>query len=240
MGRPPRVDVGGYAYHVLNRGVNKRTIFRKDADFDAFERVLAQAIERTEGDVELLAYCLMSNHWHLVLRTTQDGALSPFMKWLTLAHTQRYRVAHGNVGHGPVYQGRFKSFLIQRDDHLLRVCRYVERNATRASLVERAEDWRWSSLWQSRQIRPKQVKAEQVGDEQTPPLKLSPWPVPGGRPSQWLRTVNTPMNQDELEALRRSVQRNQPYGGPKWTKRIIGQHGLESTDRPQGRPRKPE
>jgi hypothetical protein len=73
--------------------------------------------------------------------------LSAFMNWLTLTHTQRWRHAHHTVGYGPLYQGRFKSFPIQRDEHLLSVCRYVERNPLRAGIVERAEDWRWSSLW---------------------------------------------------------------------------------------------
>ena len=105
--------MGGYAYHVLNRSVERRLIFRKGADFAAFERVLGEAVERSAGGVALLAYCVMGNHWHLVIHTTSDGELSPFMKWLTLTHTQRYRTAHRSVGNGPLYQGRCKSFVIE-------------------------------------------------------------------------------------------------------------------------------
>ena len=230
MGRAVRVDVAGRAYHVLNRSVGRRMLFRKDADFAAFERVLAEAVDRSAGAVDLLAYCVMGNHWHLVVFTHEDGALSPFMKWLTLTHTQRYRAAHGNVGEGPVYQGRFKSFIIEHETHLLRVCRYVERNAARAGLVERAEDWRWSSLWRSRH-------GGGVADEDLP-LVLSDWPVPGGRPRQWLRTVNTPLSAGELEALRRATQRCQPYGRAAWVAEQIERFGLHSTVRRPGRPKR--
>lgn len=202
--------------------------------------MLAAALARADGAVELLAYCVMGNHWHLVLWTSEDGALSPFMKWLTLTHTQRYRVAHRNVGDGPLYQGRFKSFVIDTDRHFLTVCRYVERNAVRASLVPRAEQWRWSSLWRWRRgVR------ETIGGG--PPLVLSPWPLPRAvaavsdgsrRPKQWLRTVNTPLSEDELNALRTATQRCGPYGRNAWVKKMIAIHGLESTQRSPGRPRR--
>lgn len=239
MGRPRRVDVGGYVYHVLNRAVGRRAVFRTERDFKAFEAVLAEALDRAGGEVQLLAYCVMGNHWHLVLRTTADGALSPFMKWLTLTHTQRYQVAHKHVGHGPVYQGRFKSFVVESGEHLLTVCRYVERNAARASLVERAEDWRWSSLWRWRQ------PASEAEDTGAVPLVLSPWPTKGlgtpaadgtGRPRNWLRLVNTPQRPGDLEALRRAVQKAQPYGGDRWMRRMINRHDLASTTRERGRP----
>lgn len=216
-------------------------IFQKDGDFEAFEAVLAEAVERSNGRVQLLAYCVMGNHWHLVVRTTTDGALSPFMKWLTLTHTQRYQVAHQHVGYGPVYQGRFKSFIIESGEHLLQVCRYVERNAARASLVERAEDWRWSSLWWWRNPN----KANAATEPGQPELVLSPWPIKdlgtpmadgSGRPRQWLRVVNTPQNEVELDALRHAVKKSRPYGGDRWSARIITKHDLTSTTRGRGRP----
>ena len=213
-------------------------IFTKDGDFTAFERVMAEALERWSGDVRLLAYCLMGNHWHLVLRTSRDGVLSAFMKWLTLTHTQRYQVSHGRVGDGPVYRGRFKSFVIEQDRHFLTVCRYVERNPVRAGLLGsdgRAEDWRWSSLWRSRQADPGLIEGTEG-----PPLVLSDWPVSGGRPRHWLRTVNTPLNDKELQALRQSVGRSQPYGNQVWRRRQIERFGIHSVIRPQGRPRNPD
>ena len=220
--------MGGYAYHVLNRSVERRLIFRKGADFAAFERVLGEAVERSAGGVALLAYCVMGNHWHLVIHTTSDGELSPFMKWLTLTHTQRYRVAHRSVGNGPLYQGRFKSFVIETGTHLVTVCRYVEQNAARAMQVDRAEDWRWSSLWRWR--HPEE-------DDSDAPVTLNAWPVAGGRPQQWLRTVNTPLKQSAIETLQRSANRSQPYGDQAWVTKRIAAFGLESCVRRPGRPR---
>ncbi|MBI1336837.1 MAG: hypothetical protein GC164_07735 [Phycisphaera sp.] len=230
MGRIPRVDAGGLAYHVINRAAGRRTIFRHDGDFTAFEHVLAQALARFAPRIQLLAYCVMGNHWHLVLHTQEDGVLSPFMKWLTLTHTQRWQVAHRRVGEGPVYQGRFKAFPIEADRHLLTVCRYVERNPARASRVERAEDWRWSSLWRS--LNPLNP------EPRTPPLVLSDWPVPGGRPQHWLRTVNTPMSEAELKALQTATRRSQPFGNDRWAHRLTTRYHLVSTFRLPGRPRK--
>ena len=139
MPRRPRAQDEGYLYHVLNRGVGRMRLSDHDADYAAFERVLEETLGRGLG-VELLAYTLMPNHRHLVLRTTRDGAMGQMIKWLTTTHAGRYRVAHGQEGIGHLYQGRYKSFIVQDDGHLLTVCRYAERNAAHASLVERAED----------------------------------------------------------------------------------------------------
>ena len=146
MPRSPRIDVAGHTYHVLNRANARYRIFRKSADFEAFERILTEAVERAAGSVSLLAYCVMSNHWHLVLTTHEDRAMGQFMKWLTTTHAGRYRVAHAQQGIGHLYQGRYKSFLVHDEKHLLTVCRYVERNPVRAGLVTRAQDYRFSSL----------------------------------------------------------------------------------------------
>src|SRR5205823_2191462 len=113
----------------------------KHGDFAAFVKLLREAGERTP--VRLLAYCLMPNHFHLVLWPRADGDLSDYMRWLLTAHVRRYHQHYHSSGH--VYQGRFRSFPIQEDDHLLTVLRYAERNPVRAGLVERAQDWRWSS-----------------------------------------------------------------------------------------------
>ena len=120
-------------YHVLNRANARMTIFHKPDDYAAFERVLAEAVERTK--TRLLAYCLMPNHWHLVVWPEKDGELSRFTGWLTLTHTQRWHAHRHTTGSGHLYQGRFKSFPLQDDAHFFTVCRYVERNALRANLV---------------------------------------------------------------------------------------------------------
>ncbi len=127
MPRNPRVAQPGFAYHVLNRAVGRARLFRSKKDFAAFEHVLREARERF--GTPLLAWCVMPNHWHLVLWPQKAGELSEFMRWLTVTHTQRWHAAHRTAGTGPLYQGRFKSFPIEEDDHLLTVVRYVERNA---------------------------------------------------------------------------------------------------------------
>jgi putative transposase len=221
MGRPLRAADGGYVYHVLNRANARLTIFEDDADYEAWERVLLEAVERTR--TRLLAYCVMPNHWHLVVWPREDGELSRFVGWLTLTHTQRWHAHRHSAGTGHLYQGRFKSFPIQEDEHLYTVARYVERNALRAGLVARAEHWRWGSLfrWQRSQAADRQL--------------LAPWPLP--RQAGWIEHVNQPQTEAEVLALRRSVQRGIPFGDASWTKRAVAQLGLETTLRPRGRPR---
>src|SRR5689334_11397366 len=122
MPRTRRCCPGGIVYHVLNRAVAKIRLFRNDKDYLAFERTLVQANERFP--LEIFAYCVMPNHWHFVVRPKRDGDLTAFMQWLTLTHAQRWRTSHGTVGYGPLYQGRFKAFAIQQDEHLETVLRY--------------------------------------------------------------------------------------------------------------------
>jgi putative transposase len=224
MGRPPRTSEGGVIYHVLNRANARISIFEKDADYAAFERILHEAVERFE--MRLLTYCLMPNHWHQILWPARDGELSHFVGWLTLTHTQRWHANRRTAGSGHVYQGRFKSFPVQNDEHFLTVCRYVERNALRAGLVSRAEQWRWGSLW--RYV---------YGTWQKNAL-LGAWPIP--RTHRWIEYVNTPQTESELNAIRCCVQRGRPFGEDRWTKRTVAGFGLETTIRPHGRPRRAE
>lgn len=224
MPRRLRQAEGGLVYHVLNRGVGRMTLFDKNADYEAFERIMAETVARS--GIRLLSYCLMPNHWHLLVWPREDGELSEALRWLTVTHAQRLHAHRKSAGTGSIYQGRFKSFPVQSDEHFLAVARYVERNAVRAKLVERAEDWRWSSLWRRSQ-----------GDPLVKEL-LSAWPV--ARPSDWPRRVNRALTIAELTAIRRSVERGQPYGGPRWVSSTARRLGLESTLRPRGRPRKPQ
>jgi putative transposase len=216
--------VGGYPYHVLNRANGRLRLFKKDADFAAFEQVLSEAHQRVP--LRILGYTLMSNHWHFVVwpRRGHDEEVSEFFRWLTVTHSQRWHAHHGTSGMGHVYQGRFKSFPIAADEHLLTVLRYVERNALRAGLVRQAENWRWSSLYRRTQ-----------GNEEERSL-LSDGPVPVGR--LWSQHVNQPLTEAEIAAIRRSVTRGCPYGGDVWSKKVTRQLGLEHTIRPRGRPRK--
>lgn len=218
MPRTARASVGGVCYHVLNRGNAQARVFHKDGDYQAFVGLIADACERLP--MRVLAYCLMPSHFHLVLWPRRDGELSRWMQWLMTSHVRRYHSHYGSSGH--VWQGRFKAFPIQRDEHLLTVLRYVERNALRANLVERAQDWPWSSLrWWSRPNVPE---------------FLHEGPVDRGR--RWVADVNRAMSDLELEAIRRNVQRGRPWGTQRWQRLTAVRLGLEASLRPRGRPRK--
>ena len=221
MPRRARISTGGLAYHILNRRVGRLGLFDKPADYMAFEKILNEAHERT--GIRIAAYCLMPNHWHLLLWPRDDGELSEVMRWITMTHTQRWHAHRQSFGSGPVYQGRFRSFPVQTDEHFLTVARYVERNAVRAKLVKRAEQWQWSSLWRWAQGDPKLLAF------------LSDWPVK--RPRQWVGWVNRPETASELEDLRCSAQRGRPFGSQGWVVRIAKRLSLESTLRPRGRPK---
>jgi putative transposase len=177
MPRRGRQAPGGYIYHVLNRAAGRRQLFDHDGDYEAFLRVLAEAQSRRPEPLPILAFCLMPNHWHLVPWPGRDGELSDFMFWLTMTHTQRWRHFRRSVGEGPLYQGRFKCFPVQAEGldgggHFLTLCRYVERNALRAGLVGRAENWPWSSLYA--RLHPASPAARLV--------RLHPWPVDEPQP----------------------------------------------------------
>jgi putative transposase len=222
MPRRIRATAGGMVYHVLNRGVGRMRLFRKAADFAALEKAMEEAFQRTA--IRILAYCVMSNHWHLLLWPREDGELSEVMRWLTVTHTQRWHANRHTSGSGPIYQGRFKSFPVQSDEHLLTVARYIERNPLRAKMVEDARAWQWSSLWRRCQ------------DDPALRVMLSDWPVE--IPRDWPAWVQQPQTEAELQGIRVSVARGRPFGDDPWARRIAKKFGLESTYREQGRPRK--
>jgi putative transposase len=210
-------------FHVLNRGNDRRDLFSDEADFAAFLRVMKETQERSP--MRILAFCLMSNHWHLLLWPQRDGDLGAFMQRLTTTHVRRWHLHRHSVGRGHLYQGTYKSFPVQTDDHFYTVCRYVERNALRAGLVERAEAWPWTSL---------AMALDRCPAEEVPPLAT--WPV--ARPPRWTTLVNQPHTEGELRALRTSLERGRPFGDEAWQERTAKRLGLEFTLHPRGRPRK--
>jgi putative transposase len=231
MPRNPRSVEAGLVYHVLNRGNGRMRLFHKDEDFAAFEKVLGEGLERYP--VDLISYCLMGNHWHLIVRPREDRSLSNLMRWVGVTHVRRHHEHYHNRGGGHLYQGRFKSFPIQEDGHFLRVCRYVEANALRAGLVERAEAWRWGAA-AARSLRLPSGKIQRGKLQQ--PLRLAAWPVE--RPARWTAIINQPAAKDDLEAIRNSLARGQPFGDCEWVERTAKRLGLMPSPRTRGRPKK--
>ena len=214
MPRRRRYQIDGHVYHILNRAAKRARLFNVASDYQAFERVLEETIFLHRPDVAVFAYCVMPNHWHLVASPSAPDSLSVFMHRLTTTHARLWHHRTKTTGEGAVYQGRFASIPIQSDRHFLIVCRYVERNALRASLVSRAEDWPWCSL--SRRL---------AGS----PAWLAPWPVE--RPGSWEREVNTPQTLAELESLRQATRTGRPFGDDEWKDRVWA--GSANHTRPQ-------
>ena len=168
------------------------------------------------------AYCVMPNHWHLVLHPKKDGDLSKFVRWLTLTHTQRHHAKTRTIGTGHLYQGRYKSFPVQTDSYFIQLAKYVECNPLRARLVAKAEDWRWGSAW-------RRTKGS-IDDKKL----LSEWPVPA--PVDYESLLN--QTDKNLDRIRLSVNRGQPLGDDLWSQQTTERFNLGSTIRPQDRPRK--
>jgi putative transposase len=182
---------GGHIFHVTNRAALGQVLFDSPDSYLLFLHTLKQACEHVP--MRVLAYCLMPNHWHLVLAPIRDGDLSRFMHWLTGTHAKRLRHATNTVGRGAVYQGPYHADPVDNEAGLYRLLRYVERNPVRARLIERAEGWPWSSATLNPVTR----------------IPLTPWPVP--RPKEWLELLAAADVPYEVDAIRlRIVYRSKP------------------------------
>ncbi len=213
MPRTARASVGGLCYHAFNRGNARACVFHDPQDFRVFVSLMRQACVRIP--MRIPAWCVMPNHFHFVLRPYQDDDLGSWMHWLLTSHVRRHHKRRGTDGR--IWQGRFKAFAIEQDAHLLTVMRYTERNPLRANLVERAEQWPWSSLYEI-------VQGE---------LSIS-LETPVERPDDWLAWTNKPQSAEEEAALRLSIKRSRPYGGKAWILKTAKALGLEQSLRNPG------
>ena len=218
MPRRLRHSLRGTVFHVMNRAVKRTVLFETPPDYEAFLAVITEGLQRFK--IKVVAYCVMPNHWHFVVICDRIEELSKWMHWVAGTHGIRWNAARGCRGTGSVYQGRFTAVPVETQTSLMRVCRYVERNALRKGIVASAEDWRWCSL--------------HATCKNCHPIPLEPWPIL--RPDNWVEIVNTPETEAELKDLRTCIQRNQPIGVRSWQEAVapfIGQ-----SMRPQGRPKK--
>jgi len=192
MPRAARGLADQQVYHVLNRGNGRAEVFHKPADFAAFVKLIGEAKERFP--VKVIAYCLMSNHFHLLAKPTEGEDLSKWMQWLMTTHVRRYHRHYGTSGH--VWQGRFKSFIVKQDDHLLTAIRYVEGNPMRAGMVSSAREWSWSS------------HRENLGEPEGGITDIGLIDLP----ADWSDYVDKPITGQELSRLNLSIHRQVPFG----------------------------
>ncbi|MCR4428060.1 MAG: transposase [Caldiserica bacterium] len=219
MARKARNPIGGAIYHVLNRGNGKQTVFFQEKDYLLFLRLLRETKKRFSWSI--YSYCLMPNHFHLVLSSPEGKDLSRGMHWLCTSHVRLYHKEHETTGH--LWQDRFRSFLVQEDEHFLMVMRYVEANPIRAGLVSLPGEWKWSSF------------RERIGEKVKIPL-LDESPVP--LPSDWSAYVREEVGPGELENLRECANRQAPFGKKGWMEEIFKKLGQDQPLKPRGRPRK--
>jgi putative transposase len=221
MPRVARIAPGAFIYHVLNRGVGKMKLFHSRKDLEAFQRCLLDTLQTTP--MRVLGYCEMNNHWHLLLWPRRDGELARFMMRLTITHVRRWLEYRQEVGSGHVYQGRYKSFAIEDDGHLMTVCRYIERNPLRAGLVKKScLEWPWSSAGQER--LPQELR-----------VSLAELPTPRRKDRiQWL---DRPQTSAEQEAIASCIKWSRPFGGQKWLSGLQKRLGWREPLK-RGRPKK--
>lgn len=216
MPRVARRSREGEFQHVVNRASVRAELFKGPADYELFVELLARAVDKF--DLCLLAYCVMPNHWHLVVSTVTVSELSRSMQWLTSVHAMRWSRMHPRRGPGAVYQDRFWSVPVQDGIALHRVVRYVERNGSAAKLAARAEEWRWCSASQ---------RVRNCDHPRLQALTLLP-------PHEWLRYLNEPTPSPDISA---AIRRNLPIGDEAWIRERRRALGLPVSRRP-GRPRK--
>jgi putative transposase len=213
MPRTRRLTPGGVIYHVLNRANARLKIFSGRADYEEFVQAMHESLEHVP--IRVLSWCLMPDHWHLVLWPKREGELSEFMRRLSVTHTRRWHARHNSSGSGHLYQG----------------------NAVRAKMVKKATDWPWSSVHERAggpRHNGKTSGPAAPGAIERP--ALSDWPVQ--TPRGWAARVDATLSGDDLAALRKSVQRGTPFGSAAWQAKIAGRLNLQSTMRARGRPRK--
>lgn len=219
VARLARVSPAGYLCHVYNRGNGRLRLFNSPEEYEDFLALLQQG--RQHADIRLMGFCIMPTHWHLLLLPTGEHDLAAYVGWVSNAHVRRWHQRHRSVGGGHVYQGRYRSFLVQPGAPCLSVLRYIESNPIRTGLVEDTRQWPWSSL-AARQARAKKVALD---------------PPSASLPKDWNSLVKEPMPEPLLKTLRISLRRSRPFGTPTWCAETVERFALQHTLRNPWRPK---
>jgi putative transposase len=218
MPRHRRISPDGFVQHVLNRGDHREILFHRGDDFITFLSLIEEAACRIP--MRILAYCIMRNHFHLLLWPYAGDDLPWFMHTLMILHINRHLRRYPPESPGHIYQGRYTNSLVETDRSIVAVARYVEANALNAGIVKRAEDYPWSS-------------ASPLARHPDRPI-LAEWPIP--KPADWLTLLNLRTPAQELKRIQRSASRGAPYGSPAWVDEVVKQYNLGHTVRRRGRP----
>lgn len=192
---------GGFVFHVMNRSAKQLTLFEAPDDYDLFLQVLLDA--ESVCPIRLLEYCVMPNHWHLLVWPERDDELSRYMRWITGVHGQRWRRALGQPGKGAVYQGRYRWVAVQDGNHYDVARRYIQQNPVRAGLVEEPDQWAWSS-------------ASRAGRHPRPTLHQGPL---ADDPQADLSTSRS-LDADLAQQMRESLRSGQPFGDARWSRAL--------------------
>ncbi len=203
MPRLPRIVAGNNVYHIVNRAIGKLSIFNSFDDFNLFISCVKEA--QLKLDMRILAYCIMPNHWHLLLYPKNDSDISLFMHQLTNAHTRKFHLKTQTVGTGPLYQGRYFSSLVNTDNYVLAVIKYIEQNPLRARLVLRVEDWQWSSA---------RLRLTNINPH-APIITDAPISLPSNY-HEWVNILENDVN----ENVRKSIQKGIPFGSDVWVENM--------------------
>jgi putative transposase len=219
MPRTARVVIAGTPHHLVQRGNRRQRTFFGDGDYRLYLAIAAE--EFAAAEVEVWSYCLMPNHVHLIAAPHREGGLAAAMGSTHRRYTKLVNAREGWKGF--LWQGRFSSFPMD-EDYLIRCARYVGLNPVRAGLVERAEQWPWSSA------------AALLGGRRHPLLSLDPLRLRLGNELESLFSAG--LSSEDLEILRRAGAAGRPLGAPEWVRRLEAAAGKSLSARPRGRPKK--
>lgn len=217
----PRIARGladNQIYHIINRGNRRESVYHDKYDYERFLKLLFDSKEKY--NIKIYAYCLMPNHFHLVIYTKYSESLSKAMHWISSSYVRYYNKRYKISGH--LWQGRYKSFIVQKESYLLTLLKYVEVNPKRAKIVKRCEDYKYSSAYN----RINNIEDELIN---IPPIDL---------PVNWDKYINDEESKIDIDYIRNSIERQSPLGEELWQVNIAKKYGLESTLNSRGRPRK--
>lgn len=228
MSRPLRINMPDLIYHVVNRGNNRQVVFTQDIDYEHYLGILKRYKEKFQFKV--FAYCLMTNHIHLLLKTSKTETISNIMKAITIAHTRYYH--HKYTASGHVWQGRFKSPIVSDDEYLLTLMRYIEQNPVRAGITASPEEYIFSSCRANLSI-----KKDSIVDKEDNPVLLGMSSSIEERIKQYKAFTLELLDEDKVELIRKSLGGKNNFASEKFQEQINALLSI-SNKRTRGRPRK--